>query len=326
MLDKNMVTRTLIVKKGHVKILNLNPEDIYVPQNEKDSPNNITRIILNPQNIDRLQMALMSPDWSKPLIAVEKIKGGLTVNGKTYWYKLVAGYHRMAALKRQCITDWLFDLYDFETNEERITYQALENDHAPQETMGIEDWANYLSYKFSQGWLTCETDMKTEMDGFKNVHYSTKSNAITRALAMNGQHSDFVIRNWSEIRDFTDNLDNYTSGFTYAYKGDKDSKRDECGWTVKEGYEHEYIMNAIKKFHDTRTTSYFVNWVKTPNKKYPTTKDKRELMTNNYDKLETSLISTIEYYNEHGTFPWRQEAWFPQDNTLKEDKFIKIND
>ena len=88
MLDKNMVTRTLIVERGHVEILPLNPEDIYVPQNEKDSPNNITRIILNPQNIDRLQMALMSPDWSKPLIAVEKIKGGLTVNGKTYWYKL----------------------------------------------------------------------------------------------------------------------------------------------------------------------------------------------------------------------------------------------
>jgi hypothetical protein len=85
-------------------------------------------------------------------------------------------------------------------------------------------------------------------------------------------------------------------------------------------------MNAIKKFHDIGKTSYFVNWVKTPNDKFPTAKDKRELMTTNYDKLETSLISTIKYYNKHKTFPWRQEAWFPQDNTLKEDKFIKIND
>ena len=155
MLQKKMVTRTLIVEKGHVEIVQMSPEDIYVPIEDKDSPNNITRILLDPQNIDRLQISLITPDWSEPLIAIEKIKGGLTVDGKTYWYKLVAGYHRMSALKRQCVSDWLFDLYEFETSEERIDYQAAENGHhKPRKEMGIEDWANYLSYKFSQGWLT----------------------------------------------------------------------------------------------------------------------------------------------------------------------------
>ena len=43
MLHKKMVTRALIVEKGHVDIINLNPEDIYVPQEDKDSSNNITR-------------------------------------------------------------------------------------------------------------------------------------------------------------------------------------------------------------------------------------------------------------------------------------------
>jgi len=329
MLQKKMVTRTLIVEKGHVKIVQMNPEDIYVPIEDKDSPNNITRMLLDPQNIDRLQISLMTPDWSEPLIAIEKIKGGLTVDGKTYWYKLVAGYHRMSALKRQCVSDWLFDLYEFETSEERIDYQAAENGHhKPRKEMGIEDWANYLSYKYKHGWLKSKEDMVKQMNSIcQNVHSSTKTGAINRAVSKNGVHQDFVIRDWSEIQKFTNNPNNYTNGFTYAYKGNKDPNREEeCGWTVKEGYEHEYIMNAIKKFHETRNTSYFVNWVKTPNDKFPTAKDKRELMSNNYDKLETSLISTIEYYNEHKTFPWRQEAWFPQDNTLKEDKFIKIND
>jgi hypothetical protein len=325
MLDEKMVTRTLIVEKGHVDIINLNPEDIYVPQEDKDSANNITRILLDPQNIDRLQMALMTPDWSKPLIAVEKINGGLTVNGKTYWYKLVAGYHRMVALKRQCVSDWLFDLYKFETNEERVDYQAIENDHEPRKEMEKEDWANYLSYKFSQGWLTSKEDMVKQMNKFKHVHPSTKTAAINRAVSKNGVYQDFVIRDWKEIQQFTDNPDNYTTGHVYTYKGNKDPNRMECGWTVKEGYEHEYLMNAIKKYHDTRNTSYFINWVKTPNDKAPTATDKRDIMTNSYDKLETALLSTFEYYQKHGTFPWRQEAWFPQDNKSGEDKFIKIN-
>jgi len=325
MLDKKMVTRTLIVEKGHVEILNLNPEDIYVPKEDKDSENNITRILLDPQNIDRLQIALMAPDWSKPLIVIERIKGGLTVNGKTYWYKLVAGYHRMSALKRQCVTEWLFDLYEFETNEERVDFQAIENDHEPRKEMSTEDWANYLSYKFSQGWLTSKEDMKKQMDKFKNVHSSTKTGAILRAVSKNGVYQDFVIRDWKEIQEFINNPDNYTTGHVYTYKGKKDPNRQECGWTVKEGYEHEYLMNAIMKYHDTRNTSYFVNWVKTPNDKVPTAADKRELMSNKYDKLETALKSTFEYYQEHGTFPWRQEAWFPQDNKSGEDKFIKLD-
>ena len=324
MLHKKMVTRALIVERGYVDTVVLNPEDIYVPQEDKDSPNNITRNQLDLQNIDRLQMALMTPDWSKPLIVVEKIKGGLTVGGKTYWYKLVAGYHRMYALKRQCVTEWLFDLYEFETNEERIDYQAIENDHEPRKEMSVEDWANYLSYKFSQGWLTSKEDMVKQMNKFKHVHSSTKTGAINRAVSQNGVHQDFVIRDWKEIRQFIDNPDNYTTGHVYTYKGNKDPNRKECGWTVKEGYEYEYLMNAIKKYHDTRNTSYFVNWVKTPNEKAPTASDKRDNMSNNYDKLETALKSTFEFYQEHKTFPWRQEAWFPQDNKVGEDKFIKI--
>lgn len=322
--NEKKVTRTLIVKKGHKKIIKLALDEIYTPISDTDSANNIARLYLDKPNIDTLQPALMNPDWSLPLMVVEFIKGGLNKDGKTYFYKLVAGYHRMSALKRQHQPNWLFDLYEFDSEEERITYQALENDHTPRKKLGVEDWANYLSYKLSKKWVVTENDLIKEMDQFPHVHPSTKTAAISRAMSKNGVHQDFVIRDWQEIQKFTKNLDNYSEGDVYTNQGNLDLGRNEHGWTVKEGYEREFIMSAIKKYHDTEKPSYFVNWVKTPNDKSPSADEKRALMSENYQKLETALMTTFEYYKEHGTWPWRQEAWFPQDNTAGENKFIKI--
>ena len=162
------------------------------------------------------------------------------------------------------------------------------------------------------------------MDQFTHVHASTKTASIKRAMSKHGVHQDFVIRDWTEIQKFTKNLDNYSEGDVYTNQGNLDLSRNEHGWTVKEGYEREFIMSAIKKYHDTKNPSYFVNWVKTPNDKSPSAIEKRAVMSENYQKLETALKTTIKYYEKHGTWPWRQEAWFPQDNKTGENKFIKI--
>ena len=88
------LTRALIWKKGYLDTLALNPDDIYVPKDEINTANNLCRLELDEPTISMLQVSMPTkPDWSESLMVVRKIKGGKTVNGKTYWYELVVGYH-----------------------------------------------------------------------------------------------------------------------------------------------------------------------------------------------------------------------------------------
>ena len=159
MLRIEMVTRTLIMEEGHVEPRIIKLEDIHVPKQDKSSGNNPTRYELDGKNVLDLQVALMHPDWSKPLMAVKEIKGGRDIGGKTYYYELVTGFHRFEALTKNHTIEWMFDVYDFTGKPElESLYQVLENDHAPAKKMdkaGLANWLQYQVYFFIIGSRNC---------------------------------------------------------------------------------------------------------------------------------------------------------------------------
>jgi len=281
---------------------------------------------LDEPTISMLQVSMPTkPDWSESLMVVRKIKGGKTVNGKTYWYELVVGYHRHTALTRQCIQEWIFDVYEFDNDDDLVDFQADENGaHKPRKIMGKKEWANYLSYKISRNPDLTEKDLGKIMNRFVNVHSSTKTSAIATAVKENGVYQDFHTFTWKDVQETIQNHKNYPDGVNdYTLKGRKDKNRNEAGWSMKQGYEDEYLFNAMKKYHATGLTSYFTMHTALP-KKGDTTKTTRENMQQSIQEYENAMKSTFEFYQKHGTFPWRQEAWFAQDNKNNEDKFIQI--
>ena len=324
--NKDNITRALIVEKGYVDTIPLNPEDIYIPKEVKGTGNNVTRMSLDESNIQSLQQALQNPDWSLPLIVVKRIPGGLTVEGKTYRYQLVAGYHRLTALLRNHEPMWMFDLYEFDNEEEELDFQALENDHAPRKPIDLNGLVNYLSYKVNKGMIQNDKrQMAMELEKFQNVHHKTKTAAVNRAASKFGAYTDVAIRDFNEIKQFIANPDNYNGESLYTHSGKIDRVRDAHGWTVKEGYEYEYLMNAIKSFNEDGKPSYFLNHVKEPTEKL-SLQDRRDNMMETYATLENALLKTFEYYQKNGKFPWTVEAFFPQNNVdgEEENTFIKV--
>ena len=71
------VTRALIWDKGYRGTIALNPDDIYVPIDDADTPNNVCRLELDEPTISQLQVGMPNnPDWSVSLMVVRKIPGG----------------------------------------------------------------------------------------------------------------------------------------------------------------------------------------------------------------------------------------------------------
>ena len=320
------VTRALIWTKGYLDTITLNPDDIYVPKDDTNTANNVCRLELDESTISMLQVSMpVNPDWSDSLMVVRKIKGGKTIDGKTYWYELVVGYHRHTALTRQHVQEWIFDLYEFDNDDDLVDFQADENgQHKPRKTMGKKEWANYLSYKISRNPNLTEEDLVKIMDKYINVHSSTKTAAIADAVKANGVYQDFHTFTWKDVQETVQNTDNYLNGVTaYTLQGLEDEERKEAGWSMKIGYEDEYLFNAMKKYHATGLTSYFTMHTGLP-KKGDTVQTTRDKMVENITNYESAMKSTIKYYNKHGKFPWRKEAWFAQDNRNGENKFIPI--
>ena len=291
MLDTRKVTRALIVQEGHVEPRSIKLDEIYVPKHDTSSGNNVTRYELDLKNVVNLQVALHFPDWSKPLMIVKEIKGGKEIDGKTHYYELVAGFHRFEALSRNGVKEWLFDIYDFTGKpESESDIQALENDHAPDKKMDKFGLANWLKYNVEKGWIeNTETAMNKKVEIFKFVAPQTKTAAVNMAVNETGAYKDVTIRSINEIKQFLNDDSNYRGDNRpkYQHSGTFDPKRNEYGWTVKEGYEHEYLFNAIRKYEESGLASYFVCHVKVP--KSGTVNEARVKMKKKYTDLEKAL-------------------------------------
>ena len=311
---KLIIAKNLIIEKGYKDTRLIELDEIHVPKHDANNGNNPTRYNLNGKNIDELQLSLMKPNWSLPLMVVKIIPGGRMINGKTYYYELVAGFHRFEALIRNLTPKWWFTVYNFTGNPEAESdLQALENDHTPRLSMNVEGLTNWLVYQVEQ----TEAAMNKKVDILKYTSSKTKTAAVNNAVNTTGAYKDVTVRSIKEIKEFLEEDDNYlkngeTNRAPYTHSGELDPTRLEHGWTVKERYEDEFVFNAIKKFKKTGKTSYFVGHVNVPKK--GTVNEARAGMLKNFKKHEDALEATMKYKERTGNWPWRVESFFKQDN------------
>lgn len=303
--------------------------EIYVPKEDKTKANNITRRELNRDNVSALRISLRRPLWSEPMMIVKRIPGGKTINGITYYYELVLGFHRFEALSENETREWWMDVYDFTGDPEaEIDIQALENDHLPRQPLDKMGIANWLAYCVGKSYIenTKEAILKKAQSTLKNTNTRTLKAAAQLAAKMCGAHTDIVTRTIGEIKEYL-SANPPQDDSEYYHSGQLDPVRKEFGWTVLEGYEHEFIHNAIKNYHLKRKpgfdeygerhdgyTSYFNCHVKVP-KEGKTLTDSRKSMIESFKRIEDALEAACEYKQANKVWPWRVEGFFPQDNT-----------
>ena len=153
------------------------------------------------------------------------------------------------------------------------------------------------------------------------MHGNTKNKVVKnviRLLKRSGLkvHQDFTTYTAQDIVQFIED-----KKVDVVVGGNFDHKRKEFGWSVLEGYPHEFVLNAAKKFAETGNKSYFTLHTYRPLDNQ-TVKDKRNKMLSHLSSVEESLIKAVEYYQKNGVFPWRVNGYLPQDVANGEKSYI----
>lgn len=253
-------------------------------------------------------------------------KSGVTDTGQHYQYVLVAGHHRLEALKSLGYTHWIVAEYEFGLDgisfiDSVRSLQLHENDHDPALANSNGDIINLVSRMIGEnsGLVQNNEDSIREYVNYicPNLHHATRGSVIKQIISQSGAYQDVVTytaeQAYSWIREHTD----------YEYAGNLDTRRKQYGWTVLEGYEYEYVVSAMKKYHETNKESYFVCHTRAPTKKYDL-EAKRDNMLGDFEQLEDSLKSIFEFYQKNGRFPWRVEGFLPQDHKAGEAEILLV--
>jgi hypothetical protein len=252
------------------------------------------------------------------------------IDGKIYKWTLVAGNHRLEALRSINVDEWIFDIYDFNTSDSAsfedaiATFQLRENNFAPALASTEDDVVNVISRLINHGSKMIEPNEDSIRNYVDDVctymHGNTKNKVVKnviRLLKRSGLkvHQDFTTYTAQDIVQFIED-----KKVDVVVGGNFDHKRKEFGWSVLEGYPHEFVLNAAKKFVETGNKSYFTFHTYRPLDNQ-TVKDKRDKMLSHLSSVEESLIKAVEYYQKTGVFPWRVHGYLPQDLT-NEDSYI----
>lgn len=244
------------------------------------------------------------------------------VDGVSYDYELICGNHRYEALTILGYKQWIFDVYEFALNgisyEDSVrTFQLQENDHRPALESSKDDVINVISRLISYGSTlveNTESSIGAYVDEFcPNMHHQTKSKVVRGAVGACGAYQDIVTFTAVDVDKWLHKNTSLTN------KGDVDKRRNQHGWTVLEGYEYEYLVNATRKYAETGKESYFVCHTKAPTKQEDLN-FKRQKIVNKFNSLEESLIEVVKFYNENNRFPWKVEGFLPQDRKKPENE------
>jgi hypothetical protein len=149
----------------------------------------------------------------------------------------------------------------------------------------------------------------------KNKSANTKGAVVLKVIRACGTYQDVVTYTAKDA--FTWIAENTD----YTVAGKLDRKRNKFGWTVLEGYQQEYVMNAIRKFSDTGKESYFVCHTKAPTDKMDLN-DKRTNIVDSFEQIEIDLLKVMDFYSKNKRFPWNTEGFLPQDHKVNENTII----
>jgi len=323
-LNLNKVTFKPIQSPGqkfeHYEIIQL--DEIYIPP----MPDNPTRSSgKDPVNIQALTQSL-SHGINYNLMPPVVRRNSRIIDGKHYKYELIAGNHRMEALLNNKYDEWIFGIYEFAVNgysyEDSVrTFQLMENDHNPALVSSEKDISNTITRMIAYG-STLVTDDEASIRRYvetycKNKHGNARNAIVKRVLRNRGVYQDIVTYTAKDaFKWISDNTD-------YTVAGTLDRKRDKYGWTVLEGYQYEYVMNAVRKYAETGKESYFVCHTKAPTEKMDLDA-KRINMNQVFEQLESDLVETVKFYNKHGRFPWQNEGFMAQNHKTNEKGMIKL--
>ena len=303
-------------------------DKVWIPLDEKGRPANITRPELDEKNVSGLQTGLANGiDYERPLPVVKELKNPIQVDGKTYLYELIVGVHRVTALRRNGTKQWLFDVYEFTTEQAEYDLQDIENDHPSNKGHTPDGLCASLTYRVNKGWIeNTEEAFRDYLKVLKNVPFQTKNSAVRKAIRLNGAYSKYKTYDYQDVKDYLDKDDNYDADTTkYSYGGAIDTERNEIGYSVKEGQIYEYVMNAARALVRHNKPSYFIGHTGLPTEKNPLN-EKREGLYTELNAIETALETSCKFKNEHGVWPWRFETLLPQNYSRDEEEsgFISI--
>jgi len=248
------------------------------------------------------------------------------VDGKHYKYELIAGNHRMEAFTNNKYDKWIFGVYEFAINgysyEDSVRpFQLMENDHRPSLPASEGDVSNIIVRMIAHGSKLVTNDensIRAFVDKFcKNKRPQTKGAIVLKVIRACGTYQDVVTYTAKDA--FTWIAENTD----YTVAGKLDRNRNKFGWTVLEGYQQEYVMNAIRKFSDTGKESYFVCHTKAPTDKMDLN-DKRVNIVESFEQIETDFLKVMEFYNKNGRFPWGSEGFLPQDHKVNENTIVIV--
>lgn len=242
------------------------------------------------------------------------------VDGVQYDYELLCGNHRLEAFTMLGYERWIFDVYeiclDGISYEDSVrTLQLQENNHKAQLPSSKDDVINVICRLIDYGSKlveNTESSISAYVDTYcSNMHHQTKSKVIRGVIAARGAYQDIVTFTALDVDRWLSKNTSYTNA------GNLDKHRNKHGWTVLEGYEARYFVNAARKFSETGKESYFICHTKPPTNQ-ETLELKRMKMVKKWKSLEDSFIDVINFYNEHQRFPWSTEGFMPQDRKKPE--------
>ena len=331
-LDPIKVTFSILASRGAKFISRqvIKLDDIYIPPIKGDTFNSARRNGKSPFHVQSLANSLQQGiDYTKmpPVVRPEPKQ----IDGNIYKWTLVAGNHRLEALRSINVDEWIFDIYDFNTSDSAsfedaiATFQLRENNFAPALASTEDDVVNVISRLINHGSKMIEPNEDSIRNYVDDVctymHGNTKNKVIKnviRLLKKTGHkvHQDFVTYTAQDVNDFIE-----IQKLDIVVGGNFDHKRKEFGWSVLEGYPHEFVLNAAKKYAETGNKSYFTLHTYRPLDNQ-TVKDKRDKMLSHLSSVEESLVKAVEYYQENGVFPWRVNGYLPQDIANDEKSYI----
>lgn len=250
-------------------------------------------------------------------------------DGNILKYQILTGSHRLEAFRGLGFESWVFDVYDISRNskfsyrEIKETFQLRENNHSPALPASEEDVTKTVLSLIAKGSklvLPEEASIRAYIyENCSNMHRNTQNKCvkqILRSLQKNGTVvCDFYSYTAEDVKDFISQKTDLKQSGSY------DPKRDEYGWTLLQGYEQEYIMNAARKFAETGKKSYFTLHTKTPTED-SSLEDRRQRMTENLNDFGMVIVKCADYYRKHGTLPWYIMGFLPQDLAAGEEDYI----
>lgn len=333
-IRKEDLTRKPIVATGSqlVDTIEIDPRDVYIPLLSEGVARNAVRTKLDQEHILQLQASLsQGVDPSETVPGVMRYERPKVINGKTYKYELVFGFHRQYAILKCMFELYVYDVYKFGVDgvpflKSVRTLQLVENDKLPAKSSKGDEIANIIMELIEVGELPNDEDSIREYveEVAAHKHGNTKTAIINKVVNNSGAYRDITTYTFDQAKAFLGNSGNYENDDPeYKLKFEYDVARKKRGATVLSGYEIEFIPQAMKHFLKDGSESYFNLHVKPP-KEGKTVQDVREDMIKSIGDIEESILAAADFHKKNGRFPWTLESFLPQDNKSGEDKFISI--